>query len=35
MDSKDETIRLRTATLAELARMYESMTVYQNLLFPG
>lgn len=28
MDSKDETIRLRTATLAELARMYESITVF-------
>ena len=31
--SQDEIIRLKTATVAELAQMYEGMSVYQNLLF--
>jgi ABC-2 type transport system ATP-binding protein len=31
--SRDEIIRLKTATVAELAQMYEGMSVYQNLLF--
>jgi ABC-2 type transport system ATP-binding protein len=29
----DEVIRMRTSTLAELARMYESLTVLENLTF--
>jgi ABC-2 type transport system ATP-binding protein len=31
--SGDEQVRMRTSTLAELAQMYDNMTVYQNLLF--
>jgi ABC-2 type transport system ATP-binding protein len=31
--SGDEQVRRRTSTLAELAQMYENMSVYQNLLF--
>jgi ABC-2 type transport system ATP-binding protein len=31
--SSDAQVRRRTSTLAELAQMYENMTVYQNLLF--
>jgi ABC-2 type transport system ATP-binding protein len=31
--SADDQVRRRSSTLAELAQMYENMTVYQNLLF--
>ncbi len=31
--SSDETVRRKTSTLAELAHMYESMSVYENLQF--
>lgn len=31
----DQTLRVKTATLAEMARMYETMTVYDNLRFFG
>ena len=32
-ESHDEKIRLKTSTLAEMAQMYENMSVYENLLF--
>ncbi|MBA7620745.1 Vitamin B12 import ATP-binding protein BtuD [subsurface metagenome] len=32
-ESQDEKIRLKTSTLAEMAQMYENMSVYENLLF--